>query len=410
MHIILANRWYPPQANGGVATYNYNLARALITLGHQVTVVTARLSAQEPVVNTEEGVTVHRLLTQQLPYLHHIPLLRRYLRTFQQMHYSVQVARHLQKLQLNNPPDIIEFAEVNAEGWAYLRRQQRCPAVIRCHTPTFVLRDYYTASEMTYDTALTTQLEKFCIYHANARTVPSQDMAQTLARYLNTSVDQFAVIPNPVDMTQTLTYDKENVEAGERIVLHVGRLDRTKGIEVLAQAIPSIVHRFPDVRFVYVGIDRPTGNGNTWQQHLQAFFAQSGVAANVIFTGSINQSELSNWYRRATIAVIPSLLYESFSYTCAEAMAWGLPVIASRIGGISETVDHDTTGILVKPGDVAEFSEAIIRLLENSELCQRMGYAGWQKVQRNFLSEQIARQMLGIYQQTAHTGFFNKHT
>lgn len=395
MHVILANRWYPPQANGGVATYNCYLAHALVTLGHQVTVVTARSSTQEPAINLEEGVCVHRLLTQQLPYLHRMPLLGRYMRPLQQVQYSLQVERHLQKIEASdNPPDIIEFAEVNAEGWAYLHRRQKKRVIVRCHTPTFVLREYYSGTEMPYDTNWTTRLEKFCIRHADALTAPSRNMAETIARHTGVPVQSIAVVPNLLDTNQFTSNPDTSYKENEAIVLHVGRLDRTKGIEVLAKAIPGVMKRCPGVRFVYIGADRPTGDGGTWQQRLQKFFKQHDVSSYVTFTGALEQSDLINWYHRAALVVVPSMLYESFSYTTAQAMAAGLPVIATNTGGVPETVGDG--GICVTPGDSEELKEAICRLLLDPSLRFSLSQKAIQRAQ-SFSSGLVVREVEQLY-------------
>ena len=154
MHIVLANRWYPPESHGGVAMYNYYLAHALVKLGHRVTVVASRVSADVPAVEHDDEITVHRLRTQYHYRLHRLPLIGRYMRPLEQAWYSLLLARRLVELQQNDPFDIVEFAEVNAEGWIYQRHRQRRRVVVRCHTPTFVLRKYYTSTEMPYDTNL----------------------------------------------------------------------------------------------------------------------------------------------------------------------------------------------------------------------------------------------------------------
>lgn len=112
-----------------------------------------------------------------------LPVFGRYTRATQQLQYSLRLARFIS--ELDDQPDVIEFAEVNAEGWAYLQKRKRQPVVVRCHTPTFVLRDYYDSAEMRYDTSLTTRIEKNCIKRADALSTPSADMAKTIARHVD---------------------------------------------------------------------------------------------------------------------------------------------------------------------------------------------------------------------------------
>lgn len=368
MHIVLANRWYPPISNGGVAVYDYNLAHALVKLGHRVTVVAARWSVETPALTDDNGVQVHRILAKQYDRLHRVPFFGRYMRSLLQMHYSIQVARKLNQLQ--EQPDVIEFAEVNAEGWAYLHQRKRQPVIVRCHTPTFVLRDYYHPQEANYDTTITTWMEKACIRRADALTAPSRDMAVTVAGIMGFSAEKFTIIPNPLDVS-AFAVDHSRRDLNHVTVLHVGRLDRTKGIEILARAIPKVVAQFPHTYFVYVGSDRPDGQGSTWQTRLSTFFKKEGVGENVLFAGSVDHETLLDWYAKADIAVVPSMLYESFSYTCAQAMAAELPIVCTDIGGIPETVGD--VGCIVSTGNVEQLATALCHLVQEQSLRFSLG-------------------------------------
>lgn len=395
MHILLANRWYPPLSHGGVAMYNYYLAHALIKLGHRVTVVASRTPKVILDRTDDDGVDVYRL-----PFLHHYrlhraPIIGRYMRALEQARYSMRVAQHLAFLEIHNSFDLVEFADVNAEGWAYLRRRRRRPAVVRCHTPTFVLRDYARQSEMPYDTALISRMEMSAIRHAEALTAPSRDMAHTIAHHCSIAADSIKPIPNPLDPTRYSLNGRDNSFAStdETIILHVGRLERIKGIGVLAQAIPRVLEDAPAVRFVFIGAARSEQKASAWADRLQTV---GGERVSVL--GYLEEGEMMSWYQRADIAVVPSLNYESFSYTCAQAMAAGLPVVASRIGGIPETVPDGECGMLIPPGDVDALVEALVKLAQEPELRCAMGVAAAERASRRFSASILAEEFLAIYQ------------
>jgi glycogen(starch) synthase len=421
MHIVLANRWYPPHSGyGGVAVYNYYLAHALVKLGHRVTVVAARWSPDVPALHKDNGVTIHRLLLQHHYRLHRLPVVGRYVRPLQQFLYSFRVARKLRGLEVEDCPDVVEFAEVNAEGFVYLLRRRHCPVVVRCHTPTFVLRRYYTPAEMPYDTSLTTIMEKFCIHHADALTAPSHDMAQTIAHECDISVGQVAVIPNALDVELFSPDRRRTTDSGQHTiksqvrtsddltVLHVGRLHRVKGVEVLARAIPQVLQEVPHAYFVFIGDDRPDGSGSTWRQRLEAYFREQGVGDQVTFLGAVDQPTLIRWYHRADIAVVPSMLYESFSYTSAQAMAAGLPVVASRIGGIPETVGG--CGLLVSPGDVVRLAAAIGKLLTQSKLQRDLGQRAMERAFDCYEATAVAQRTACIYRLIAQVNSHESST
>jgi glycosyltransferase involved in cell wall biosynthesis len=400
MHIVLVNRWYPPHTGwGGVAAYDYNLGHALAALGHTVTVVAARLSGATPAFEQDGPVRVHRILGREHYYLGRLPLLGRYARPYLQFQYSRQVARFLGQLEKQDMPDIVEFAEINAEGYAYLRQKRRLPVVVRCHTPTFILQRYYTPSEMPFDTRLTGRMEKACIHRADALSAPSLDMATTIGGTCGIDPARFRMIPNALDLAPFSNPARNTQPLGEPpavTILHVGRLERVKGVEVLARAIPMVVRQLPQARFVFIGEDRPDGQGSTWKKRLALFFQEQGAAANVEVLGSIPQEELLAWYRRADLAVVPSLLYESFSYTCAQAMAAGLPVVASRIGGIPETVGD--CGLIVESGDVGGLAEAISRLASDPQERLRLGRQAQERARLTFSASLAAESTLDFYQ------------
>src|SRR5262245_28241100 len=121
MHVALVCRWYPPHTCfGGVAMHNYYLAQALVKGGHRVTVVAARWADVVPAVEQCQGVVVHRILARHRPWLHRLPGFGPHARAFVQYQYSRQVARTLQELERSDRPDVVEFADIEAEGYCYL--------------------------------------------------------------------------------------------------------------------------------------------------------------------------------------------------------------------------------------------------------------------------------------------------
>ncbi|MCC6444209.1 MAG: glycosyltransferase family 4 protein [Armatimonadetes bacterium] len=399
MHIALVSRWFPPISHGGVAVYNGYLARALVSLDHRVTVVSSRSSDTVPPVLEDEGVTVHRLLAPFPGWIGRIPLAGRYARPWRQIRYSKQVASKLTELEKRDRPDVIEFAEIEAEGLIYLRRKERCPAVVRCHTPTFILKNYAAPGEKDYDTTITSRMEQECIRRADALTAPSGDMARTIAGACGLPADRIHPVPNALDVAAFLppAGRANRGNSGQVTVLHVGRLERLKGVEVLARAVPLVLKEAPAARFVFIGDDRPDSNGSSWQKRLESLVREFGVEERVSFLGKVEHSVLLEWYGQADIATVPAMLYESFSYTCAQAMAAGLPVVASRIGGIPETVDDGICGVLVDPGDVEDLARALIRLVNDKALRKQMGEAGQRKARERFDAGVVAERMVEIY-------------
>ena len=396
MHIVLANQWFPPENSwGGVATYNYVMAHAYRELGHTVTVITSRVAANTPAAQESEGIHVQRLLVRDAYRLRRLPGIGRYVRSVQQLSYSWRVAQSIRQLHCEKPIDVVEFAEVNAEGFFYARAPQT-PVVVRCHTPTFILERYYDSLEMPFDTRITNYCERDLIRRAHALTTPSRDMASVIANECKIPIQDIAVVPNALDVSE-FPPQPSRLNGDKITILYVGRLERAKGITVLGDAIPRVVQSVPNARFVIIGSDRTTARGTSQRAELERRLSESSMLP-VRFLGGIPQPVLLDWYKRADICVVPSLVYESFSYTCVQAMAVGKPVVASRIGGIPETVDDGVTGVLVTPGNVGELTEALVRLARNGNLREQMGRAARDKVVREYEGVRVAQQNLQVYE------------
>jgi hypothetical protein len=187
--IVFGNTWYPPHSGfGGVAMYNWYLSRALVKLGHRATVIASRFNLDVPEMETRDGVVIHRLLVKDSRWSRTLPGVRRYSRSVLQLLYSRRLARAVRSLRMDRTVpgiDLVEFAEVGAEGFCYLRARARFPVVVRCHTPTAVLRRHYLPAEMPYGTKWTEAAERACISKADGLTAPSHDMARVVSELCN---------------------------------------------------------------------------------------------------------------------------------------------------------------------------------------------------------------------------------
>jgi glycosyltransferase involved in cell wall biosynthesis len=117
----------------------------------------------------------------------------------------------------------------------------------------------------------------------------------------------------------------------------------------------------------------------------------------VAWLGYIPWRKLMDCYRRAALFVMPSY-YETFGISCLEAMAFGLPVVATRAGGLPEVVEDGVTGLLVPPGDSAALADAICRLLADADLRQRLGETGRERVVANFTAERVVQETMAVYE------------
>ena len=173
----------------------------------------------------------------------------------------------------------------------------------------------------------------------------------------------------------------------DQVLLFLGRLNRDKGIVDLTHAFVAISALFPRLHLLLVGPDEGV--------MLPGVITLCATAANrVHYVG--RTLEPSRYMAAADIFCLPSYR-EGFGMVAAEAAAVGLPVVASRIYGVTDAVEDGFTGLLHKAGDASELEQALMRLLNNPEEGRAMGVQGREKVLRDFSSHTVTTGLMKFY-------------
>jgi glycosyltransferase involved in cell wall biosynthesis len=171
------------------------------------------------------------------------------------------------------------------------------------------------------------------------------------------------------------------------IALTVGRLTKQKGQTYLLQAIPAVLRACPEAALVFVG-DGPL------KLDLQAEARQLRVAERVHFLGL--RQDVSKLLQAADIFVLPSL-WEGMSMALLEAMAEGVPVVASDVEGINDLITDQVEGLVVPPRNPDMLAKAITSLLGNEDLREQLSQAAYEKVQREFSLERMSKQYENVF-------------
>ena len=174
-----------------------------------------------------------------------------------------------------------------------------------------------------------------------------------------------------------------------RVILHVGRMaasERYKGQDVLIEAMPLILARFPDAQLVLVG------KGDDMPRLLALARRQPSWVQNRIFMpGYVSQDTLDRLYATCCLFAMPSR-GEGFGLVYLEAMRWGKPCLGSRVDAAQYVIRDGETGILVDdPTSIEEIAEKIIWLFENPQMAQAMGQAGRERVSSHYLFHHFYR-------------------
>jgi glycosyltransferase involved in cell wall biosynthesis len=172
------------------------------------------------------------------------------------------------------------------------------------------------------------------------------------------------------------------------LVLFLGRLEAASGVLDLVEAVASVRINIPDVRLVCAG----EGDRHAVERHAERL----GIADAVKFTGWVGPSGKRALLESAAALALPSY-QDGIPMSLLEAMAAGVPVIASRLGGVTDVVVDGLSGFLVAPGDKATLARTLRRVLLDRDLAARVGAAGRESVRRRHAPERTLQILEGIY-------------
>ena len=393
MDVVLITRFYPPDTGGGgIAAYASYLAKGLLQAGHQVRVI-SQMTPQSQPERQVDGVDVFRIQAPAVPYRYHrVPLLGRYIRFSNDLLYAWAVRRELMRLSAQRVPDMVEYADIDAES--LFHPAEVAPAVVKLHTPHFVLRRFYSGKESPYDVASVSRLEKWAILGAAGLSSPSYYLAQAVAEEYGLQSELITYVPNPID-TKFFS-PGEQVEEQDPMVLYVGRLEPRKGAVVFGHAIPFIARRCPEARFVFLGADRLSTNGGSQKAELQAYMQAQGVTDRVSFRGHAPPDVFREYYRRASVFVMSSL-FENCPYTLLEGMATGNACVVSRAYGMQEMIVNGESGLFFEPGNAEDLASKTISLLQHADMRQALALGARTSVLERYSLAVGAEQTLAFY-------------
>lgn len=394
MTIAICGKWclYDGQF-GGIPMYNRGIARGYAEHGHEALLICPKWNPALPDESAPApGIRILRFSPPRIPTRAMRGRFGGLARFAESWLISREVRRALDRLIATGAVQAAEFAESSLEG-CHSAGRLKIPHFVRCHTPLTLLKSFYPPAEFRYGPAAL-RMEAALIRRAPLLTTPSEDLRRQIVSLFDIPESRVSVVPNPVEPD---VYCPLNQAADERppTVLHVGRLDSRKGGTVLGEAAPAILGQVPEARIVFAGQDRSGADGRGIVQAILAG-CPPGARERLVFAGEVDEASLVELYAESSVCVVPSMIYESFSYTAAQAMSCARPVAASRIGGIPEVVEDGVTGQLVPPGDAAALAEAVARILGDPARARAMGQAGRERVLARFTPAIAARMNLRL--------------
>jgi glycosyltransferase involved in cell wall biosynthesis len=178
---------------------------------------------------------------------------------------------------------------------------------------------------------------------------------------------------------------------GERelLLLTLGRMNKEKGHHIAIEALKLLREKGQRAKLIVAG------DGN-YLNELKRIAANAGFRNDVIFAGFIENRETPKYYNGCDIFLMPTLTEEGLPIVLLEAMACGLPVISSRMGGIKSLIDHMSNGLLTEAGDALQTAEAILTLTQNPSLSEELGQAGVDCIRKRYSAERMVDRTMEV--------------
>jgi len=390
---------------GGQGVYLKQLSRALADLGHHVEVLSG-----PPDPQLDGDIPVHRVPSLDLydpadPFRLPRPAeLASLPNVYEWLNVSTMGfpepflfgLRAYQFLQRNGHRyDVIHDNQSLSYGlWALSRR---LPTLATIHHPITVDLDIAIRAERYFWRKLK-QLRWYSFIHMQkqvARTLPyiltvSECARRDISRDFMIPRERFRIVPNGINTD--LFYPLPDVQRDSHRIIVTNSADTPlKGLVYLLHAIADIRRRRP-VRLVVIGQPKPKGT-------IERLVRKLNLADQVSFTGRISSAAFVREYARAGMALVPSV-YEGFGLPAGEAMACGVPVIATTGGALPEVVGD--AGILVPPRDTPALAAAIEDLLDHPAKAAALGQRGYQRVQTHFTWQRAAEKTVAAYREVIH--------
>jgi glycosyltransferase involved in cell wall biosynthesis len=185
----------------------------------------------------------------------------------------------------------------------------------------------------------------------------------------------------------------------DNVVLFVGNLEPRKQVDVLLRAIASLKKKVPELRLLVVGSGESAGVQDQTARLIR-LTQELGLEPGVRFMGRLSETELLDAYAAADVFALPSSS-EAQGIVALEAMACGLTVVASAVGGLLGTIEDGATGFLVQASDVDALAEKLQEVLGDPQLRQRIGTAARRAVEQQFTWAKAAESTLDVYREVA---------
>ena len=397
MRIAFITYEFPPETGkGGIGTYSKQIATMMANIGWDVHVFAG--SQQKSGTQNTAGYTLH------------------YVKCENGSEFKDNVTDIFSSCHLEDPFDLMESPEIQGNAWEIKKKFPQIPLIVRLHASNYLvehLKKKYTPfiSKLRYVIGAL-RLGKLDMGYwrlydykndsdyqftqtADAIIAPSKIMKQWAVKQWHILPEAIEVISNPFIPSNIFLEIPIAENNANKEIVFFGRLNVLKGLVNCTLAMEKILTKFPNYNFKIIGDDGPGPNTKTsmkdWmQKKLQR------VIKRVTFYSGQEYDKLPALISSASIVLIPSL-FESFSYTCAEAMAAGKVVIGSNGTGMEDIIVNNFNGILINPECKKEIFKAVEKIILDDHLRYSISQSARISIASAFNAEKLAPQYINYY-------------
>lgn len=395
IRVLILSHLYPRKTDPILGNFVHLQVKHLLKEGCQVRVISPvpyaprilwtnprrRAYGQTPVFDSIEGVSVHypRFIRAPGSWFHGISCYTS----------SLSIRKRAEAIVKEFQPHILHAYDATPDGYVGLLLRRRYNLPLACSLLGADVNVYPSYKP------LTRKLTQKVISEADQLIAVSQALkksAEVLAQpkreirviYMGCDTEAF----RPDAAARERTRELLGIPPQERIILFVGRLVEAKGIFELIEAFSQLQSRYPKVHLVLVGDGQD-------RQRLEDQARQKKLDDVIHFVGARPHSEMPSWLNAADLLVLPSH-NEGLPNAIVEAMACGIPVVATKVGGIPEVVEDKKSGLLIEK-KIDSLITAIDSLLKDPEKRKQMGAYGRSIIEQNFSWQQSARALRELY-------------
>ena len=399
MRIAYISYEYPPDtAVGGIATYTFQIVQIMKKRGHDVEVFSG--SIHRTVSENIEGINVHRVLCTDRSIFNKV------------------ILPFFETRNNEREFDVIESPEFSADGLAIKLKYPGIPLVVKLHTPWFLIDEinntYFSIlkkARFILSGIFRGRIYNFFWRERNTKTdqdylitmladqihTPSISLGNIISTKWNIPRNIIHLLPNPYIPKNDLLSIPINSETNT--ITYIGRLEIRKGLVALSKAVRIVLKKRPTVKFRFVGsIHNSPIMGMDMKTYLLKVLENNQESIEFL---QVSSEDIYDIYAQTDICVFPSI-WENFPNTCLEAMSAGRGIVASKNGGMKDMLEDSKCGILINALKPSEIANALILLLDNKDLRQKMAENARKKILASYNQETIGQLIEQRYKEVIH--------